>query len=56
MKVALITTIAGLIVASILQVFYNYVLSRIDSLTIDMENSSISMLDILYKYNKKQGK
>ena len=56
MKVALITTIAGLIVASVLQVFYNYVLSRIDSLTIDMENSSISMLDILYKFNKKQGK
>ncbi len=56
MKVALITTIAGLIVASILQVFYNYILSRIDSLTIDMENSSIAMLDTLYKYNEKKGK
>ena len=56
MKVALITTIAGLIVASILQVFYNYILSRIDSITIDMEDSSIAMLDTLYKYNEKKGK
>ena len=52
MKVALITTVAGLIVAMILQVFYNYILSRIDSLTIDMEDSSISLVDILVK-NKK---
>ena len=52
MKVALITTVAGLIVAMILQVFYNYILSRIDALTIDMEDSSISLVDILVK-NKK---
>ena len=54
MKVALITTIAGLIVAMILQVFYNYILSKIDSLTIDMEDASISLVDTLVKYEKKQ--
>ena len=53
MKIALITTVAGLIVAMILQVFYNYILSRIDSLSIDMEDSSISLIDILTKYSKK---
>ena len=53
MKVALITTVAGLIVAMILQVFYNYILAKIDSLTIDMEDSSISIVDLLTKYNKK---
>lgn len=52
MKVALITTVAGLIVAMILQVFYNYILSRIDALTIDMEDSSISLVDILVKSKK----
>jgi biopolymer transport protein ExbB len=52
MKVALITTVAGLIVAMILQVFYNYILSRIDSLSIDMENASIDLVDVLAK-NKK---
>lgn len=52
MKVALITTVAGLIVAMILQVFYNYILSRIDKLTIDMEDSSISLIDTLVKFNK----
>lgn len=52
MKVALITTVAGLIVAMILQVFYNYILARIDSLTIDMEDSSISLVDILVKNAK----
>ncbi|MBQ3929363.1 MAG: MotA/TolQ/ExbB proton channel family protein [Paludibacteraceae bacterium] len=46
-KVALITTVAGLIVAIILQIFYNYILSRIESLVGDLEDSSISMLDIL---------
>lgn len=54
MKVALITTVAGLIVAMILQVFYNYILSRIDALTIDMEDSSISMVDLLSKYEEKK--
>ena len=53
MKIALITTVGGLIVAMILQVFYNYILSRIDSLSIDMEDSSISLIDILSKYSKK---
>ena len=53
MKVALITTVAGLIVAMILQVFYNYILSRIDKLSIDMEDSSISLIDTLVKFNKK---
>lgn len=46
-KVALITTVTGLIVAIILQIFYNYILSRIESLVGDLEDSSISMLDIL---------
>lgn len=51
MEVALITTVGGLIVAMILQIFYNYILSKIDSLTIDMEDSSISFTDLLSKYN-----
>lgn len=46
-KVALITTVTGLIVAIILQIFYNYILSRIESLVGDLEDSSISMLDII---------
>ena len=54
MKVALITTIFGIIVALILQVFYNYILSRIDNITIDMEDSSIKMIDILTKYQEKK--
>lgn len=53
MKVALITTVGGLIVAMILQVFYNYILAKIDGLTIDMEDSSISLVDILTKYQGK---
>ncbi len=53
MKVALITTVGGLIVAMILQVFYNYILAKIESLTIDMEDSSISLVDMITKYNKK---
>ena len=53
MKVALITTVAGLIVAMILQVFYNYILAKIESITIDMEDSSISLIDVLTKYGKK---
>jgi len=54
MKVALITTVGGLIVAMILQVFYNYVLAKIDSLTIDMEDSSIRFVDTLTKYNENK--
>ena len=52
MKVALITTVGGLIVAMILQVFYNYILAKIDSISIDMEDSSICLVDALTKYNK----
>ena len=50
MKVALITTVGGLIVAVILQIFYNYILSQVESLTIEMEDASISLMDILVKY------
>lgn len=56
MKVALITTVFGLIVAMILQVFYNYILSKIEALTNDMEDSSISLLDMITKYNLKYKK
>ena len=52
-KVALLTTLLGLVVAMILQVFYNYLLARIDSIVTDMEDSSISLLDIVVKYSKK---
>ncbi|MCR5518771.1 MAG: MotA/TolQ/ExbB proton channel family protein [Bacteroidales bacterium] len=54
MKIALITTVAGLIVAMILQVFYNYILAKIESITIDMEDSSISLVDVLTKYANKK--
>jgi biopolymer transport protein ExbB len=53
MKVALITTVGGLIVAVILQLFYNYILSQIDGLTIEMEDASISLIDVLVKYQNK---
>ncbi len=53
MKVALITTVGGLIVAVILQVFFNYILSQVESLTIEMEDASISLMDILVKYQGK---
>ncbi|MFO7614422.1 MAG: MotA/TolQ/ExbB proton channel family protein [Bacteroidales bacterium] len=51
-KVALLTTVFGLIVAIILQIFYNYLVSKIDSLVNNMEDSSISFIDILAKYKK----
>lgn len=51
-KVALLTTVFGLIVAMILQVFYNYILTIIESLTNDMEDSSISLLDVIVKHSK----
>ena len=54
MKVALITTIFGIIVALVLQVFYNFILSKIESLTTDMEDSSITLLDLIMKYNLKK--
>ena len=52
-KFALLTTLMGLIVAITLQVFYNYLLSKIDSIISEMEDASISFIDILTKYNKK---
>jgi len=50
----LITTVSGLIVAIILQVFYNYIVSKIDGIVNTMEDASISLLDILVKYNMKK--
>ena len=52
-KVALITTVTGLVAAIILQVFCNYILSKIESITNDMEDASISFVDILVKYQEK---
>ncbi|PLX18894.1 MAG: flagellar motor protein MotA [Salinivirgaceae bacterium] len=52
-KVALITTVSGLIVAMILQVFYNYIVSKIDSIVNNMEDASISLVDIITKYVNK---
>ena len=51
MKVALITTIGGLIVAMILQVFYNYILSKVESILNRMEDASITLVDFAIKYN-----
>jgi biopolymer transport protein ExbB len=48
-KVALLTTVFGLIVAIILQVFYNYLIAKIDSIVNDMEDASISLIDVLLK-------
>ncbi|NNC95314.1 MAG: MotA/TolQ/ExbB proton channel family protein [Chitinophagales bacterium] len=49
-KVALLTTLFGLIVAVILQIFYNYIVSRIDGIVNDMEDASISFVDMLVKH------
>ena len=54
MKVALITTIFGIIVALILQLFYNYILSKIEHLTAQMEESAIALLDSVMKYQLKK--
>lgn len=54
MKVALITTIFGIIVALVLQVFYNYILSKIEEITSNMEEATISLLDMCMKYNLKK--
>ena len=56
MKVALITTIGGLIVAMILQVFYNYILSLVEGIVNKMEDASITLLDIIVKRNEKFAK
>lgn len=55
-KVALLTTLLGLIIAIVLQLFYNYILSLIEGLVNEMEDSSISLLDIVVEYDKKQAK
>jgi len=51
-KVALLTTVFGLIVAIILQIFYNYIISKIDSIVNDMEDASISLMDLLVRHKK----
>ena len=51
-QVALLTTVFGLIVAVILQIFYNYIVSKIDSIVNTMEDATISFMDILIKYKK----
>lgn len=52
-KVALLTTVFGLIAAVILQIFYNYLVSKIDGIVNSMEDASISLLDIVVKYKVK---
>ena len=51
-KVALLTTVFGLIVAIILQIFYNYIIAKIDSIVNDMEDSSIVLIDLLVRHKK----
>jgi len=53
-KVALLTTVFGLIVAIILQIFYNYIVAKIDSIVNDMEDASITLVDILVAHNNKK--
>jgi biopolymer transport protein ExbB len=53
MKVALITTIFGIIVALVLQLFYSYILSKIERLTSQMEEAAIQLLDLITKYKEK---
>ena len=55
-KVALLTTLLGLIIAVVLQLFYNYILSLVEGLGNEMEDSSISLLDIVVEYDKAQKK
>ena len=52
-KQALLTTVFGLITAIILQIFYNFIVSMIDGIVIKMEDASISFMDTLVEYNKK---
>ncbi|MDX1829465.1 MAG: MotA/TolQ/ExbB proton channel family protein [Lutibacter sp.] len=51
-KVALLTTVFGLIVAIILQIFYNYIISKVDSIVNNMEDASISLIDLLIRQKK----
>ena len=53
MKVALITTVGGLIVAIILQILYNYLISKVDSIVLSMEDASIALVDMIVKYQNK---
>jgi len=53
-KVALLTTVFGLIVAIILQIFYNYIIAKIDSIVNDMEDASITLMDILVDYKRRK--
>jgi len=53
-KVALLTTVAGLIVGVILQVFYNYLISKIDGLVNSMEDSSITFVDLLVQHEESK--
>lgn len=55
-KVALLTTLLGLIIAVVLQLFYNYILSLVEGLVNEMEDSSISLLDLVVKYDAAQKK
>jgi biopolymer transport protein ExbB len=52
-KVALLTTVFGLITAIILQIFYNLIVAMIDGIVIKMEDASISFMDLLVEHNKK---
>ena len=52
-KVALLTTMLGLIAAVILQVFFNYILAQIEAQVVKMEDSSIQLIDMLSAYNKR---
>ncbi|MDE5606826.1 MAG: MotA/TolQ/ExbB proton channel family protein, partial [Bacteroidales bacterium] len=54
MKVALLTTVFGLIVAIIVQTFYNYLSAKVDSLVNSMEDASISFMDIMVKFTSKR--
>jgi len=51
-KVALLTTVFGLVVAIILQIFYNYIVAKIDNIVNDMEDASISLMDLLVRHKK----
>jgi len=51
-KIALLTTVFGLIVAIILQIFYNYIIAKIDSIVNDMEDASITLMDLLVRHKK----
>ena len=55
MKMALITTIFGIIVAVVLQVFYNFILSKIEHLTMQMEDAAITLMDLVGKWKTKGG-